>query len=153
MCAARTRSGFTPAVREQLHQQFRPGDVRVSLRESAGGTGLAMGRRSDGGEDERLPVAEAGADGAVSVCGVAAVFEAGGQYIQFPPFPCESFEEIVRPRGAIPRHLPGTNKFLDEFPTKHGIPPQAARGGAETMYPKYQDRIRRTATAPKADAK
>jgi ATP-dependent DNA ligase len=23
MCAARTRSGFTPAVREQLHQRFR----------------------------------------------------------------------------------------------------------------------------------
>jgi hypothetical protein len=81
------------------------------------------------------------------------IFEAGGQYIQFPPFPCESVEEIIRPRGAIPHHLPDTNKFLDEFPTKHGIPPQAARGGAETMYPEYQDRIRRTTTAPKADAK
>jgi len=58
------------------------------------------------------------------------------------PYPCESVEEIARPEGAIPNHLPGTNTFLQEFAAHHGIPPKAARGGAETMYPEYQLKIR-----------
>jgi hypothetical protein len=33
--------------------------------------------------------------------------------------------------------LIGANPFLQEFPAAHGIAPQAARGGAETMYPEY----------------
>jgi len=37
--------------------------------------------------------------------------------------------------------LPGTNVFLKEFPQKYGIPEQAARGGAETMYPEYRLRL------------
>ena len=38
---------------------------RVSVRESAGGAGRALGRGSHGREDEKLPVAEAGTGGAV----------------------------------------------------------------------------------------
>jgi hypothetical protein len=37
--------------------------------------------------------------------------------------------------------LPGTNTFLAEFPAKYGLPAEAARGGAETMYPEYQKKI------------
>lgn len=48
------------------------GDAGVSIRESAGGEGGALGRRSDGGEDEKLPVAESGPGGTVRVCGVDA---------------------------------------------------------------------------------
>ena len=58
------------------------------------------------------------------------------------PYPCEPVEEVIRPKGAIPHHLPGTNPFLAEYPAAHGVPPEAARGGAETMYPEYRKKIR-----------
>jgi hypothetical protein len=65
------------------------------------------------------------------------------------PYPCESVTEIDRPLGAVPHHLPGTNPFLLEFPTRFQIPPQAARGGAETMYPEYVEKLK---TLPKPPA-
>jgi len=77
------------------------------------------------------------------------VYEVGGKLV---PYPCESVEEVIRPKGVIPHHLPGTNTFLDEFPARHGIPPEAARGGAETMYPEYQYKIRAEAAAIAAKA-
>jgi len=60
---------------------------------------------------------------------------------QIGPYPCESVDEVVRQKGVIPHHLPGTNPFLTEFPARHGIPPAAARGGAETMYPEYRSKM------------
>jgi hypothetical protein len=54
---------------------------------------------------------------------------------QIDPYPCESVTEVPRAKGEVPSFLPGTNPFLQEFATKHAIPEQAARGGAETMYP------------------
>jgi len=68
-------------------------------------------------------------------------FEVGGD---IPPYPCEPVEEVIRPKGAIPHHLPGSNPFLGEYPKAHGVPPEAARGGAETMYPEYRKKIRGT---------
>jgi hypothetical protein len=65
-------------------------------------------------------------------------YEIGGD---IGPYPCEPVEEIIRPKGAIPHHLPGTNPFLGEYPAAHGVPPEAARGGAETMYPEYRKKI------------
>lgn len=62
---------------------------------------------------------------------------------QNPPYPCEVVQEVERPKGAVPHHLPGTNTFLSEFSTKHGVPAQAAMGGAETMYPEYQKKLKR----------
>jgi glyoxylase-like metal-dependent hydrolase (beta-lactamase superfamily II) len=56
---------------------------------------------------------------------------------QIAPYPCESVVEIQRPRGAVPHHLPGTNQFLNDFADKYKLPREAARGGAETMYPEY----------------
>jgi hypothetical protein len=53
------------------------------------------------------------------------------------PYPCQIVVEVDRPEGAVPHHLPGTNTFLEEFPAKYGIPAEAARGGAATMYPEY----------------
>ncbi len=47
------------------------------------------------------------------------VYELGGQ---IAPYPCESVEEVIRPKGKIPHYLPGTIKFLGEFPANHGIP-------------------------------
>jgi hypothetical protein len=57
------------------------------------------------------------------------------------PYPCEAVTEIPRPLGVVPHHLPGTNTFLSEFPKKYGVPPEAARGGADTMYPEYRLKI------------
>jgi hypothetical protein len=78
-------------------------------------------------------------------------YEVGGQ---IGPYPCEPVDEIVREKGVIPHHLPGTNPNLDEFPAKHGIPPEAARGGAETMYPEYRAKLKTLmSTVPKGTAK
>jgi hypothetical protein len=60
---------------------------------------------------------------------------------QIAPFPCESVVEVDHPAGYVPHHLPGTNPFLGEFAAKFKVPAEAARGGAETMYPEYQRRL------------
>jgi len=65
--------------------------------------------------------------------------------LNFVPYPCgpnEVVVEIPRPPGAVPHHLPGTNKLLAEFATIHGLPAEAARGGAETMYPEYMEKMK-----------
>ena len=69
---------------------------------------------------------------------------------QIAPYPCESVTEIVRPKGQIPHHLPGTNPHLQEYQANHGIPAEAAMGGAETMYPEYKQKV---AKMPKPPAK
>src|SRR5438067_7162487 len=61
-------------------------------------------------------------------------------YGQMGAYPCESVEEVVRPEGLVPHYLPGSNPFLTEFATTNGLPQEAARGGAETMYPEYQNK-------------
>ena len=60
---------------------------------------------------------------------------------QIPAYPCEAVVEVDRPQGAVPNHLPGTNPFLKEFSQRYGVPEQAARGGAETMYPEYRQKM------------
>jgi len=57
---------------------------------------------------------------------------------QMAPWPCEVVDEVDRPAGQVPSHMIGANPFLDEFPANYGIPPEAARGGADTMYPEYK---------------
>ena len=72
---------------------------------------------------------------------------------QLAPYPCEVVDEIDRPLGLVPNHLPGTNPFLEEFPAEYGIPPEAARGGAETMYPEYQIKLKTMKTLPRLAGK
>jgi hypothetical protein len=43
----------------------------------------------------------------------------------------------------VPHFLPGTNPYMEEFATRHKIPVEAARGGAETMYPEFRAKLRR----------
>jgi len=58
-------------------------------------------------------------------------------------WPCEYVEEVVgRPKGAVPNFFPGTNPFLKEFAEREGVPYQATRGGAETMYPEYRLKLK-----------
>ena len=66
------------------------------------------------------------------------------------PFPCESVQEIERSPGVVPFYLPGKNPFLTEFADKYKIPREAARGGAETMYPEYQKKLRATMSGDQA---
>jgi hypothetical protein len=56
---------------------------------------------------------------------------------QLSPFSCIPTVEIERPRDEVPHNLPGENRYLNEFASKHGLPVNAARGGAMTMYPDY----------------
>jgi hypothetical protein len=61
---------------------------------------------------------------------------------QIPPYPCEVVREVVRPKGSVPNHLPGTNAFLTEFGERYGVPTEATRGGAETMMPEYRNKLK-----------
>jgi hypothetical protein len=72
---------------------------------------------------------------------------------QIAPWPCEAVDEVDRPEGVVPNHLPGTNPFLDEFPAKYGIPPEAARGGADTMYPEYETKMKQMKKLPRPTTK
>jgi hypothetical protein len=58
-------------------------------------------------------------------------------------YPCDPVVEIERPRGAVPHYLPGQNPFMHEFADKYHIPVEAALGGAETMYPEYQLKLKK----------
>jgi hypothetical protein len=49
--------------------------------------------------------------------------------------------EVNRRLGDVPHHLPGQNPFLDEFARRSGVPFEATRGGAETMYPEYMEKV------------
>jgi len=61
---------------------------------------------------------------------------------QMAPWPCESVDEVDRPAGVVPHYLPGMNPFLDEFARRYGVPIEATRGGAETMYPEYKLKLK-----------
>ena len=64
-------------------------------------------------------------------------------------WPCEYVVEITnRPKGEVPNYLPGENPFLTEFAARWGIPVEATRGGAETMYPEYRLKLKTLAKPP-----
>lgn len=62
-----------------------------------------------------------------------------GQHIGI--FGCEYAAELPRPVGTVPNHLPGTNPYLHEFANYYGLPFEATRGGAETLYPEYRQKL------------
>jgi hypothetical protein len=61
--------------------------------------------------------------------------------------PCIVGDEGVE-SGRVPHYLPGKNPFLDETMKRYGIPPDAALGGAETMYPEFREKIKATFKRP-----
>jgi len=56
-------------------------------------------------------------------------------------FGCEYAAEVPKPVGTVPHHLPGTNPNLREFSEWYGLPFDATRGGAETLYPEYRRKL------------
>jgi hypothetical protein len=61
---------------------------------------------------------------------------------QIPASACVTIVEEVRPRDEVPSFMPGGNPYLTEFATMRGLPLEAVRGGAETMYPEYQKKLK-----------
>ena len=59
------------------------------------------------------------------------------------PYPCKEVVEVPREAGEVPHHLPGQNPYLSEFATKHHLPLEATRGGAETALPEFGKKIRK----------
>ena len=59
-----------------------------------------------------------------------------------PPYPCGIVQEIDRAAGEVPHFLPGTNPYQTEFATRYGLPVEATRGGAQTMYPEFMQKLR-----------
>ncbi len=58
-------------------------------------------------------------------------------------WPCEYVEEISgRAKGEVPHYLPGANPFLEDYAKKTGTPMAAMHGGAETIYPEYQAKLK-----------
>ena len=55
-------------------------------------------------------------------------------------YPCTVIEENIS--NDVPHFLPGENPYLTEWIAPDGVPEEAARGGAETIYPEYQLKLR-----------
>jgi hypothetical protein len=56
---------------------------------------------------------------------------------------CETAAEVPKAPDYVPNHLPGTNPFLHEVADWYGLPFEATRGGAETLYPEYRKKMER----------
>jgi hypothetical protein len=56
--------------------------------------------------------------------------------------PCVVANEVKRERGVVPHYLPGTNPTLTQYSTQFEIPYEATKGGAETLYPEYKEKLR-----------
>jgi len=52
------------------------------------------------------------------------------------------------PEGKVPHYLPDKNPFVNEMDKIYHIPPEAALGGADTMYPDFRDKIKDKFTIP-----
>jgi hypothetical protein len=57
-------------------------------------------------------------------------------------WPCEYVEEGERPRGEVPSYFHGENPWVSEYAATHNLPLEATLGGAETIYPEYQSRLK-----------
>ena len=57
---------------------------------------------------------------------------------------CDTAPELILEAGKVPNYLPGTNPYLREFSNWYGLPYEATRGGAETMYPEYRSKMPQT---------
>jgi hypothetical protein len=55
---------------------------------------------------------------------------------------CQGDEEVLHEPGWVPHFLPGENPFLEEFAAKVGLPVEPTRGGAQTMYPEYAQKVK-----------
>src|SRR5687767_10386742 len=59
---------------------------------------------------------------------------------ELPYFPCTVAVENVT--QGFPHFLPGRNPYIDATAKKLGLPREAIRGGAETLYPEYRTKLK-----------
>jgi len=58
-------------------------------------------------------------------------------------YECHPVVEVAnRPKGVVPSYQLGENTFLKEFRDRFKLPEIATRGGAETMYPEFVDKMK-----------
>ncbi len=55
---------------------------------------------------------------------------------------CEYALEVPELRHRVPHYLPGQNPWVREYGERYGVPQEGVRGGAETTYPEYVERLR-----------
>ena len=55
---------------------------------------------------------------------------------------------MTKPADYVPSHLPGTNPYLHEVADWYGLPYEATRGGAETLYPEYRSKMGKPEKSP-----
>jgi hypothetical protein len=65
-------------------------------------------------------------------------------YVSMPqgamdPYPCGVYNHVPMAEGHVPMRLPFVTAIYNRTFMEHGIPLEAARGGAQTMFPEYQD--------------
>jgi hypothetical protein len=62
---------------------------------------------------------------------------------------CQGDEEVPgRDPAYVPHYLPGQSPFLEEFARRYGIPVEAVRGGTQTMYPEYMEKLKKMPIPP-----
>jgi hypothetical protein len=62
-------------------------------------------------------------------------------------YQCKPVVEVAtQVKGEVPHYFPGENPFLDEYRDRYRIPEIGTRGGAETMYPEFIDRLTQQGT-------
>ena len=59
---------------------------------------------------------------------------------ELPYIPCTVGVENVQ--EGFPHFLPGRNPYIDDTARKKGLPLEAIRGGAATMYPEYREKLK-----------
>jgi hypothetical protein len=57
-------------------------------------------------------------------------------------FNCKAVVEVERPLGVVPQFQLGENPFLDDYRNRFHIPAIGIRGGAETLYPEFVDKLK-----------
>ena len=64
------------------------------------------------------------------------------------PNSCTPAHEVPVPEGTVPHYLPGENPFSREFSEFFGVPFEATRGGAHTLYPEFRMTMGEVPTPP-----
>jgi hypothetical protein len=57
-------------------------------------------------------------------------------------FNCKAVVEVARPLGVVPQFQLGENPFLDDYRNRFHIPAIGIRGGAETLYPEFAEKLK-----------
>jgi hypothetical protein len=62
---------------------------------------------------------------------------------------CDPVLEIAdRPEGEVPAYLPDEHPFKEEYARRHQIPFVGIFGGAQTMYPEFQEVLKKAPIPP-----